>query len=165
MIRGLRDISGIDHERFMIIALEEAAIAGRRGDRPIGCVIVHDNRIVAKGSSTYRTKNSQVHHAENSAVLSCASFLKDNGPECVLYATLEPCIMCLSTILMGNIRNIVIALDDKYMNTRENVKGFAWMEDRIFNYIRGIKRLESADLIKRYCSRTDQMLIFEGKRE
>jgi tRNA(adenine34) deaminase len=165
MPRGLRDISGYDHERFMTAALEEAGIAGRRGDLPIACVIVHGDRIIARGSNNRASMGSRVHHAENGAVLSCAPYLNDHGPECILYTTLEPCIMCLGTILMGNIRNIVFALEDKYMNTLENAKGMQWIRDRVFNYVCGIKRAESIELIRTYCSPLDVRTILEGIRK
>ena len=76
---GLRDISDIDHEFFMSIAIKEAETAGKRGDRPIGAVIVHNNTIIAKGTSRWKTGTSDVHHAENTAVLSCAPYLFKHG--------------------------------------------------------------------------------------
>ena len=154
----------MDHERFMGIALADAEVAGERGDRPIACVIVHGDTIIARGSSLYVTANSAVHHAENTAVLSCAAYLRSNGPECVLYTTLEPCVMCLGTILMGNIRNIVFALEDKYMRPKENMTGFTWVQDRIFNYICGVRRDESRRLIETYCDENDRRIILDGGR-
>ncbi len=103
MSEGLRDISNMNHEYFMRIAIEEAKEAGKRGDRPIGAVIVNDGKIIAKSSSRYVTRHSDVDHAENTAVLSCAPYLRKQGRSCVIYTTVEPCIMCMSTIVLANI--------------------------------------------------------------
>ena len=85
MIRGIRDISGYDHEKYMQVAIEEAKIAGERGDKPIGAVLVHDHKIIGKMSNTWNTRMSKVHHAENNLIMEHAQYLREYGPECLIY--------------------------------------------------------------------------------
>ena len=77
---GLRDISNYDHERYMETAIEEAKIAGQRGDKPIGAVLVHNHKIIGKMSNSWNTRTSKVHHAENYLVLENAQYLRKYGP-------------------------------------------------------------------------------------
>ena len=93
-------------------ALRLAVEAGKRGDRPVGAVIVHKKKIIARGSSRLNTLNSRVHHAENTAIFSCASYLKEHGPECTLYTTLEPCIMCLGAMIHARIKRLIYGCPD-----------------------------------------------------
>ncbi len=59
MPKGLQDISTFDHEHFMQIAIEEATIAGERGDKPIAAVLVHHHKIIGKMSNTWNTRQSK----------------------------------------------------------------------------------------------------------
>lgn len=148
----------------MDYALEEALHAGERGDRPIGAVIIHGGKVIARSSSSYYTNQSSVHHAENTAIMACSRYLKDHGPDCLIYTTLEPCLMCLPTIVMANIRNIVFGLEDIYMRSREELGGVAWIGARIFNYIGGVRRAEAIALVEKYCTERDRRTILEGVR-
>lgn len=159
---GKRDLTGINHEYYMDLALEEAEIAGKRGDLPIGCVIIHENMIIGKGSNRIYTSKTSINHAETNALNLCAHFLYEHGRDCIIYTTLEPCIMCLSTIIQSNIRNIIFGLEDNYLKTKQAVKDVKWLNDRIFNYIGGIRRNESLSLIKKYCSDRDYNVIVNG---
>lgn len=155
----LRDISQYDHEKFMQAAIEEAIIAGERGDKAIGAVLVHNHKIIGKMANSWNTRNSKVHHAENHLVMENANYLRKHGPECVIYTTLEPCVMCVGTIVMADIRNIVIGFEDKYMMTEDFIASHTWLKDRIFNYIKGVKREECRDLIVRYGNERDREIL------
>ena len=157
------DISRIDHTVFMKEALVEALEAGKRGDRPIGAVIVHNGQIISRGSSRSKTQNSDVSHAENTAILKCESYLKEHGREYILYTTVEPCVMCLSTAIFANIRNIVFALEDKYQNTDTFIQSNPYLKTRVYNYIPGILKNESLVLLQKY-SPEDARIILTGRR-
>ena len=143
----------------MQAAFEDAIAEGYRGDKAIGALLVHDHRIIGKMSNTWNTRNSKVHHAENILILENAQYLRKYGPECIVYTTLEPCLMCIGTIVMADIRNIVIGYEDKYMQTRELVASHAWLRDRIFNYVVGIKEEDCKDLIIRYGDERDKSIL------
>ena len=106
------DINTVDHAAHMKEALGEAEAALRRGDRPIGCVIVHGEQVVGRGSNHEFTLRSKFEHAETRAMRRCAEYLFANSNECVLYSTVEPCVMCLGTIVMANIRHVVYGVAD-----------------------------------------------------
>ncbi len=159
MPEGLRDISNLDHDFYMRQAITEAKVAGERGDKPIAAVLVHNDKVIGKMTNTWNTRSSKVHHAENCLILENARYLNSFGKECVIYTTLEPCIMCIGTIVMADIRNIVIGFPDKYMQTREFINGHKWLKDRVFNYILGIKETECRKLIEQYGSETDKEIL------
>lgn len=139
-----------NHTYFMTEALKEAKEAGERGDRPIGSIIVHHGKIISRGSNRCVTLNSNVAHAETVAINNCASYLMENAKECILYTTVEPCIMCLSTIVMANIRNVVFAVEDKYMNMELFINSNPYIKKRLHNYIGGILKVESSEIINTY---------------
>ncbi|NMB38931.1 MAG: nucleoside deaminase [Firmicutes bacterium] len=159
MSSGLKDISNYDHEKYMQVAIEEAKIAGGRGDKPIAAVLVHNHKIIGKMSNTWNTRNSKVHHAENYLILENAQYLRKHGKECIIYTTLEPCLMCIGTIVMADIRNVVVGLEDKYMQTKKFIDSHNWLKDRIFNFLVGIKENECKELINRYGSERDKSIL------
>ena len=101
-----------DHAAYMAEAIREAEAALGRGDRPIGCVIVHGQQIVGRGSNHEFTLHSKLEHAESRAMRSCAPCLYEHSDECIVYTTLAPCVMCLGMIVMANIRHVVYGADD-----------------------------------------------------
>lgn len=103
-----------EHERFMAVALEEAAGAYRVGEFPVGCVLVHQDRVVARGSrQNSRDGSNEIDHAEIVALRDlverkCVS----DYSQVVLYSTMEPCLMCYSTLIISGIRTIVYGFED-----------------------------------------------------
>ena len=147
---SILNFNKFDHEFFMREALKEAERAGKRGDRPIGAVIVHNGDIISLSSSKFMSMDSNVAHAENTAIFNCASYLKKYGRECTIYTTVEPCIMCLTTIVMAKIKNIVFALEDKYMNMSPFINSNPYIVERIDNYIGKVLEKESIELYRKY---------------
>ncbi|HEX9896913.1 MAG TPA: nucleoside deaminase [Dehalococcoidales bacterium] len=152
------NFSEIDHVPFMKEALKEAEKAGKRGDRPIGAVIVHNGKIISRGSSGNKTQKSDIAHAETTAIYGCASYLQEYGRECIIYTTVEPCVMCLATAVLANIRNFVFAVQDKYMNTKTIIDSNPYIKARIHNYVSGILESESIRILKKYTPEDVQIL-------
>lgn len=99
---------------FMNQAFLLAKKAQEHGDVPIGAVIVHDNKIIARGENRVQKSKNPTLHAEIVAInKACkklnAKFLDD----CDLYVTLEPCAMCATAISFARIKNIYFAAMDK----------------------------------------------------
>ena len=157
------DLSTIDHTIFMKEALKEAIKAGKRGDRPIGAVIVHDSRIISRGSNCSKTRKSDVAHAENTAIFKCQTYLQENGRECIVYSTVEPCVMCLSTAVLANIRSIVFGIEDKYLNMKAFVRSHPYISSRIHNYIPNILGIECIAVLQQYAP-DDARVILTGIR-
>ncbi len=153
----------INHELFMREAIKEADEAGIRGDRPIGAVIMHNGIIISRSSSRRNTMESHVAHAENTAIFQCAPYLAKHGRECILYTTVEPCIMCLSTALMANIQSIVFAVEDRYMNMKSFIESHPYIQRKLLNYVGGVLLDESLSLLEKYTP-YDAKIITTGLR-
>lgn len=95
-------------EMYMKLALEEAAIAKEEDEVPIGCVIVCEDKVIAKTHNRKEIKNNAIFHAEIEAILE-ASRVKNNWnlSDCELYVTLEPCMMCTGAIVNSRIEKVV----------------------------------------------------------
>lgn len=104
-----------DDLRYMQMALAEAQKAYDMGEIPVGCIIVADNQIVGRGHNLTETLQDVTAHAEIQAITAAASTLGGKYlPQCTLYVTLEPCVMCAGAIGWAQIRRIVYgASDDK----------------------------------------------------
>ncbi len=100
-------------EYFMRRALHQAALSERKGEAPIGAVIVYQGRIVAHGRNSRQNSNLITGHAEISAILQAERKLKSwRLPECDIYVTLEPCIMCAGAIQQARIRHVYFGASD-----------------------------------------------------
>lgn len=102
------------HEYFMRQALIEAELAYQRGEFPVGCVIVSRDEVVAVGRRMNSVgKPNEMDHAE---ILALRSLMENGGgaemSEFTVYATMEPCLMCFSTLILNGIRTIVYAYED-----------------------------------------------------
>jgi tRNA(adenine34) deaminase len=159
------DFDAMEHAAFMAEAVREAREAGIRGDRPIGAVIVHDGRVVSRGSSGYCSLDSDVHHAENTAITRIASYLKNHGRECVLYTTVEPCVMCMGTIVLSNIRNVVFGLEDHYMTgTREMIQHVEYIRQRVHHYKGGVLAEQCLAALREFGTPEDVHVITKGRK-
>lgn len=96
--------------RFMRQAITQAKRASRIGEVPIGCVIVHEGRVIGRGYNRRNTDNSTLSHAELTAIRRASKTLGDWRLEnCTLYVTLEPCQMCAGAIVQARIPRVVMA--------------------------------------------------------
>ena len=90
-------------------ALKQAKKAALIDEVPIGCVIVHDDKIIARGYNKRNKLNSTLGHAEISAIKKASKALGDwRLEECTMYVTLEPCPMCAGAIVQARIPKVVI---------------------------------------------------------
>ena len=102
-----------NHEYYMSLALKEASKAREIDEVPIGCVIVKDNKVIAKGHNLRETKKSPLGHAEIVTIQKACKKLNDwQLVGCTLYVTLEPCIMCAGTIIQSRIKTVVYGTED-----------------------------------------------------
>lgn len=95
-------------EKFLNEALKEARKAYKKDEIPVGCVIVYDGNIVARGHNLRERKQNSLMHAEIMAVdRACKYFNSWRLDDCVMYVTLEPCMMCLGAIIESRIKKVV----------------------------------------------------------
>ena len=100
-------------EKFMREALKQAKKAASMGEMPVGAVIVHNGKIIARGYNKRETKKNALLHAEVTAIdKACRRLGGWRLPECEMYVTLEPCPMCAAAIGWAQIRRIVIGAAD-----------------------------------------------------
>lgn len=98
-----------DNERYMAEALRQAKKAAMIEEVPIGCVIVHENKIIARGYNRRNKDASTLAHAEIIAIKKASKKLGDwRLEECTMYVTLEPCPMCAGAIVQARIPKVVI---------------------------------------------------------
>ncbi len=96
-------------EKFMKAALKEAQKAYKMNEVPIGCVIVKDGKIIAKGCNRRNTDKNVLSHAEILAIRDACKKEKDwRLEECTMYVTLEPCQMCSGAIVQARLSKVVI---------------------------------------------------------
>ncbi|MBV5340533.1 MAG: tRNA adenosine(34) deaminase TadA [Deltaproteobacteria bacterium] len=102
-----------NHEYWMRKAIAEAAKAQAKDEVPIGCVIVRDNKIIARGHNLRETSQDPVGHAELIAIRKTARKLGSwRLLDTVLYVTLEPCTMCMGAIILARIPTVVFGCYD-----------------------------------------------------
>jgi len=100
-------------ERFMRLALEEAARALEHDDVPVGAVLVHEGEVVAAGHNERELRQDPSAHAEMIALRAGAQALGSwRLLDTVLYVTLEPCAMCAGAIVLGRVARVVYGTAD-----------------------------------------------------
>ena len=102
-------------EKYMKIALKEAEKAYKEDEVPVGCVIVKDDKIIARGHNKKEKYNNATLHAEIVTLNKAQKKLNDwHLNDCTLYVTLEPCLMCTGAIIQTRIKKVVYGcLDPK----------------------------------------------------
>ena len=99
--------------KYMKEAIKEAKKAQLIDEVPIGCVIVKDDKIIARGHNQRETKQSPIGHAEIIAINKASKKLKSWRLEgCDIYVTLEPCIMCSGAIIQSRINKVYYGASD-----------------------------------------------------
>ena len=111
----------------MSIALEEARSAGARGEVPIGCVVVRDNKVITRAGNRTLIERDPTAHAELIAIRAAAALLgSERLTDCDLYVTLEPCAMCAAAVSFARIRRLYFgAADPKGGAVEHGVRFFA----------------------------------------
>ena len=101
-------------DSFMKEALKQAQKAYAIEEIPVGCVIVKDNKIIAKGYNKKETTNNPCGHAEIVTIQKACKKISDWRLEnCEMYITLEPCMMCVGAIIQSRIKKVYIGTLDK----------------------------------------------------
>lgn len=123
----------MEEEGFMHEAIRQAQKAAALEEVPIGCVIVREGKIIARGYNKRNTQGSTLAHAELIAIHKASRKLGDwRLEDCTLYVTLEPCPMCAGAILQARIPRIVIGT----MNPKAGCAGSVLniLQNRQFNH-------------------------------
>ena len=122
---------------FMLRAIELSINSANDTGGPFGCVIVKDEKIIAEGSNKVTFSNDPTAHAEIVAIReACKKLNTFNLSGCDIYASCEPCPMCLSAIYWSHVDNIF------YANSREDAKKINFDDSLIYSEISKKKKKE-----------------------
>lgn len=100
-------------ERMMELALDQARQAADRGEVPVGAVVVCSGRVIARAHNMCETLRDVTAHAEMQAITAAADSLGGKYlPQCTIYVTVEPCLMCAAALGWSQIGRIVYGASD-----------------------------------------------------
>ncbi len=140
-------------EKYMKKAIAQAKKAVANGDVPIGCVIVYEDKIIARGYNKRNLKKTTLAHAELLAIEKASRVMGDWRLEgCTMYVTLEPCQMCAGAIVQARMDRIVIGC----MNSKAGCAGSVYnlLEEPRFNHqvevIRGVLSEECGAILSEF---------------
>lgn len=134
-------------KEHMQIAYKEALKAYKKGDVPVGAVIIKNNKVIAKSYNKKEKKNNAILHAEIDAINKACKKLKTWHLEnCILYTTLEPCLMCTGAIVQSRINEIYYATENKNFGEINNIKKY----NKQIKINSGLLKNESSELLKKF---------------
>ncbi len=141
-------------EYYMGEALKEARAAYDEDEIPVGAVIVGNGRIIARGHNSTELLHDVTAHAEMIAITSAVQAIGGKYlTDCILYVTLEPCVMCAGALAWAQIGRIVYGASDPK-------RGFSSVSEKILHpkteVVSGVRALEAEALLKQF---------FEKKRK
>jgi tRNA(adenine34) deaminase len=141
------DFHNMSHETFMREALAEAVVARDAGDYPIGAVLVCDGRVVSRGRNAVMSARSQFEHAEIRALRSCdRELLYTRHDDCVIYTTVEPCVMCLGAVVMLDIRHLVFGMADPLRGGTDMHNNVPYVRAETPMYLGGVLEAECREI-------------------
>jgi len=132
---------------FMKKALQEAEIAFKKGEIPVGAIIVIDNKVIARSHNLTELLNDVTAHAEMQTITAAANYIGGKYlKNCTLYVTLEPCQMCAGALYWSQISKIVFGASDE-------LRGYQKLKTQLHPktaVVSGILAKESADLMRQF---------------
>lgn len=140
-------------EKYMKEALKQAKKAYALGEVPIGCVIVHEGKIIGRGYNRRNTDKNTLSHAEITAINKASKKIGDWRLEnCTLYVTLEPCQMCAGAIVQARIPEVVMGCMNPKAGCAGSILNILDMPqfNHQVNAIRGILEQECSELLKTF---------------
>ena len=140
--------------KFMLRAIELSIRSANGTGGPFGCVVVKDNKIIAEGSNKVTFSNDPTAHAEIVAIReACKKLNTFNLSGCDIYASCEPCPMCLSAIYWSHIDTIY------YANTRNDAKKINFDDSMIYSEFS--KKIEDRKIPIKQMLRDDALEAFD----
>ncbi|MDD3453266.1 MAG: nucleoside deaminase [Bacilli bacterium] len=134
-------------EKFMKIAINEAKKAYKKQEIPIGCVIVKNNKIISKAHNKKEKTKQVTAHAEILAINKACKKIKSwHLNDCILYTTLEPCMMCTGAIIQSRIKKIYYATKSEKFGMLESLNN----NEYNLNICSGVLEKESKELLKKF---------------
>ena len=151
---GLRAVDNTNSDqKYMREAIRQAKKAYALGEVPIGCVIVHEGKIIGRGYNRRNTDKNTLSHAEITAIRKASKVIGDwRLEECTLYVTLEPCQMCAGAIVQVRIPKVVMACMNPKAGCAGSILNILDMPQ--FNHqveaVRGVLEEECSQMLKTF---------------
>ncbi len=138
-------------EKYMKEALKQAKKALALGEVPIGCVIVHEGKIIGRGYNRRNTDKNTLAHAEITAINKASKAIGDwRLEECTMYVTLEPCQMCAGAIVQARIPEVIMGCMNPKAGCGGSILNILQMPQ--FNHqvdvTRGVLEAECSEILK-----------------
>ncbi len=137
----------------MSLALKEAQKALLIDEVPIGCVIVKNNKVIARGHNRRETKRDVSSHAEMETIRKANKKLDSwRLVDCDLYVTIEPCLMCMGAIYQSHIKNVYYGAKDLKGGAITSSIDFSEIKNLNYypNIVGGVLEEECSQIIKDY---------------
>ena len=98
---------------YMSEALKEAKKAYERDEVPVGAIVVHGGKIIARGHNQIKMLKDPTAHAEMIAITGAAGYLKNERLlDATMYVTVEPCAMCAGALVLGRVKRLIFGASD-----------------------------------------------------
>lgn len=139
------------HIKYMKEALRQAKKAYALGEVPIGCVIVYEDKIIARGYNRRNTDKNTLAHAEITAINRASKKIGDwRLEDCTLYVTLEPCQMCAGAIVQSRITNVVMGCMNPKAGCGGSILNILEMPEfnHQVNVLRGVMEEECSQILQ-----------------
>lgn len=134
-------------KEYMQLAYNEALKAYKKGDVPIGAIIIKNNKVIAKSYNKKEKNNNAILHAELDVINKACKKLKTwHLEECILYTTLEPCLMCMGAIVQSRINEIYYATKNNNFGEINIIKKY----NKQIKINSGLLEKESSELLKKF---------------
>ncbi len=138
---------------YMREALKQAQRAFDSNEVPVGCVIVHKDRIIARAHNQVETLKDPTAHAEMIAITQAASAMGSKWlQEASVYVTIEPCQMCAGALVLARIKRLIFGADDVKTGAFGSVCDILKFKNlnHSFEVTRGISYQESSFIISEF---------------
>ena len=101
----------MNDEKFILKAIFLANKASKKGDFPVGAIVVKNNKIISSSFNKKENKKNAIYHAEILAIKKACKKLKTwRLDDCILYTSMEPCLMCYGAIIQSRIKKVVFSI-------------------------------------------------------
>lgn len=136
--------------KYMKAALNEAKKAAKIKEVPVGCVIVHNDKIIARAYNKRELLNKATAHAEILAIEKASKKLNSwRLEDCTMYITLEPCVMCSGAIIQARVPKVIYgALDSRFGTHVSKINLFDVKFNHTVDIKGGILEEECSKIIK-----------------
>ena len=138
---------------FMGEALVEARAAAGVGDVPVGAVMVRDGRVIARGHNRKERDRDPTAHAEMEVLRRAARVLGGwRLPDCTLYVTLEPCVMCVGAMVNARISRVIYGARDEKAGALGSMYDIG-RDGRLnhrFEVVGGVMQSECAEIMREF---------------